>query len=583
MKNTHRHLGVLLSLLLASCSAFAQFSSGTAKRVIQGTPKPTTCAVGDVWTDTTASPAVMYNCLTPNTWTAMGGGSGITNSAGNNVVTKSNGTNIVASSITDDGTTISTAEPISLTGSSLLTFTEAGAPAAPAATQWDLYFKTTTGLCEKNSAGTETCLVNPTLDAIGSPVANTAWTVPNANNITVTSGTATTTVDTFTVKAGTNNTGTGVLLRVNGNTGDASTTGLQIPFQVDIPGLNGAVSVNKFGQLFTTAIVSLGSLTISQQGGGGGLINLQSTSSSAVGILATTHHSATGGGFLFDSFNDQTATTTVPANSTPFCGRAQWFRTSDSSLQTNRWCFQTVMGTTANNPTSTLTLTNTDTGATTGASLLDLSAAPTTRLSTLRLGNTTAGAIAYAQGTSNTGATPCTVATSICEQAPTGVTSYLVTKPGVSAQGSITGTLSGTTITQGFSGDTNHSATVTIGSGTSIGSTSLCSTTFCPVGTYRVNVYVDITTACGTSGTYIVNLIYTDDQGSKTIPVNINGTGSVPATGTLTTTSTNNFGEDTQIIRSTGAASINYSTTATACGTAGPMVGKLYLSVEPVQ
>jgi hypothetical protein len=125
--------------------------------------------------------------------------------------------------------------------------------------------------------------------------------------------------------------------------------------------------------------------------------------------------------------------------------------------------------------------------------------------------------------------------------------------------------------------------TVVIGSATSIGSTSLCSTTNCPAGTYRVNVYVDITTACGTTGTYLVNLIYTDDQGSKTVPVNINGTGAVPATGLLTTTSTANFGENAQILRSTGAASINYSTTAVACGTAGPMVGNLYFSIDQVQ
>ncbi len=119
---------------------------------------------------------------------------------------------------------------------------------------------------------------------------------------------------------------------------------------------------------------------------------------------------------------------------------------------------------------------------------------------------------------------------------------------------------------------------ITIGSGTSIGSTQLCATAVCPAGTYTVSVYVDITTPCGTSGTYVVNLIYTDDQGSKTIVVNINGTGAVPATGTLTTTSTANYGENSQVIR-VASADINYSTTATACGTAGPMVGKLYFVV----
>lgn len=195
---------------------------------------------------------------------------------------------------------------------------------------------------------------------------------------------------------------------------------------------------------------------------------------------------------------------------------------------------------------------------------------------------TTAGFADYPQGTTSSAVAPCNTATSICEQAPTSVTSYLVNKPGVAAGGTLIGTNTSSVITQGFSGDSNHSATVTIGSGTSVGSTSLCSTTFCPVGTYRVNVYVDITTACGTTGTYVVNLIYTDDQGSKTVPVNLEGTGSVPATGVLTTTSTANFGYDSFILRSTGGASINYSTTAVACGTAGPMVGKLYMSVEPV-
>lgn len=196
---------------------------------------------------------------------------------------------------------------------------------------------------------------------------------------------------------------------------------------------------------------------------------------------------------------------------------------------------------------------------------------------------TTAGFADYPQGTTSTAVAPCNVANSICEQAPTAVTSYLVNKPGAAAGGTLIGTNTSAVITQGFSGDANHSATVTTGSGTSIGSTSLCSTTFCPVGTYRVNAYTDITTACGTTGTYVVNLIFTDDQGSKTVPMNLSGTGSVPATGVLTTTSTANFGYDAFILRSTGGASINYSTTAVACGTAGPMVGKLYLSVEPIQ
>jgi hypothetical protein len=196
---------------------------------------------------------------------------------------------------------------------------------------------------------------------------------------------------------------------------------------------------------------------------------------------------------------------------------------------------------------------------------------------------TTAGFVDYPQGTTSAAVAPCNTATSICEQAPTAVTSYLLVKPGVATNGTITNVVTAAVDTQGFSGDANHSAVVTTGSGTSIGSTQLCSTTNCPVGTYRVNTYIDITTACSTGGTYIINIIYTDDQGSKTAVLNINGTGATPATGILTLASTSNFGEDTQILRSTGAASINYSTTAGACTTGGPMVGKLYLIVEPVQ
>lgn len=182
-------------------------------------------------------------------------------------------------------------------------------------------------------------------------------------------------------------------------------------------------------------------------------------------------------------------------------------------------------------------------------------------------------------------ASSCTPpAATICVSAASaGTTAYQIELPKVAAQGTWFARLeSGPKLTQSFSGDAQHSAVVTTGSGTSIGSTELCGSSFCIPGTYRVNVYTDITTACGVSGTYLINLIYTDDQGAKTVPVNISGTGTVPATGVLTTTSANNFGQTAQILRLTSGA-INYSTTAVACGAAGPMVGKLYLSAEPVQ
>ncbi len=190
---------------------------------------------------------------------------------------------------------------------------------------------------------------------------------------------------------------------------------------------------------------------------------------------------------------------------------------------------------------------------------------------------TIAGNLALGQGS-----TASTGTTNITFQAPTAVTSYLVTLPGTAAQGIMAGTLSGTTITEGFSGDSNHAAAVTIGSGTSIGLTSLCSTTFCPAGTYQIDFYEDITTACGTSGTYTVLLTWTDDQGSKsafTVP----NAGPGTAAGVLTTTTTANWGQAMMTIRSAGSAAIQYSTTAVACGTAGPMVGKLYMDVTTKQ
>ena len=185
------------------------------------------------------------------------------------------------------------------------------------------------------------------------------------------------------------------------------------------------------------------------------------------------------------------------------------------------------------------------------------------------------------------GGTNCPT-TTICEHAPAGLAAtYEVVKPPLIAQGTLFGRLENTNvITQGNSGDSEHSVTVTIGSATSIGSTEFCGSSVCIDGVWRVNGYINMTTPCGTTGTYLVNLIYTGDGGVvKTVPLNIQGTGAVPATGILTTTSTDNFGQASQIIRlaSGGMTGINYSTTAVACGTGGPMVGKLYLSAEPVQ
>jgi hypothetical protein len=561
---------LLIFLFLSASIALGQGSPSVGNPYDNGPTLPSKCSPtasqGALFFKTTA-PIGLYQCTVTDTWTAVGSG-GISGLTTGTIPKAASATTLADSHILDSANfTVNssgdaTANSLTLPGAGI-DFTEGAAPSAPSATHWNIYAKTTTGLCEKNSAGTETCLANPTLDTVGSPVANTAWTVPNANNIVITSGTATTTVDTFTVKAGTNNTGTGVLLRVNGNTGDALSTGLQTLFQVDVPGLNGAVSVNKFGQLFTTAIVSLGSLTVSQQGGGGGLINLQSTSSTAVGILATTHHSATGGGFLFDSFNDQIATTTVPANSTPFCGRAQWFRTSDSSLQTNRWCFQTVMGTTANNPSSTFTLTNVDTGSTSGLLSMDITAASLLKLNRLLLPEGTA---------------PTNISANASIHADSTTHELMAKTNGASTAGMLVRSQPGAIHLTG------QTATKTI--------YTLCAAAAgaCNVaGQYRVIWYFNQGgTACGTPGTGGVTfaLTWKDNAGTHSaVALPMDDSSSLTATGTKFTAQTSNtaaWASGIFTVWTDGTADIQVTNTYTACSV-GTLTWELATTAERLQ
>jgi hypothetical protein len=201
-----------------------------------------------------------------------------------------------------------------------------------------------------------------------------------------------------------------------------------------------------------------------------------------------------------------------------------------------------------------------------------------------------AGFIDLAQGSTSVAVNLCATSNSICEQAPTSVTSYLVNKPGNAANGVETNVVTSAVDTQGFSGDANHSTVVTISSATPIGPTPLCSTTNCPAGTYQINGYLDVTTACSTTGGYFVSITYTDDAGSKTVVMPLIGTGVtaslLTATGissSLALSSTSNFAQGDLFVRSTGTSPITYTTTASACATGGPAAGKLYLSVVPVQ
>jgi hypothetical protein len=203
---------------------------------------------------------------------------------------------------------------------------------------------------------------------------------------------------------------------------------------------------------------------------------------------------------------------------------------------------------------------------------------------------TTAGFVALSQGPTSASIAPCNSANTHCIQAGTSTTSGVETDAPALAQGVPTRVGNSSAVTDGYTGDSNHSATVSWSTATSVSSTSLCSTTYCPAGNYQVSGYIDVTTACTTTGSYVVNLIYTDDTTvSKTVVVPFFGLGytttfgPTAVTSTLVPTATTDYGSIVPFtIHSTGATSINYSSTAGACGTGGPGVGKLYLVVEPI-
>ena len=126
------------------------------------------------------------------------------------------------------------------------------------------------------------------------------------------------------------------------------------------------------------------------------------------------------------------------------------------------------------------------------------------------------------------------------------------------------------------------SGAVAISSNTSIGTTTICSTTQCPAGTYEIYSYIDVTTACTTTGSYALNFNFTDDAGAKTgVTFPIAGTGA--SGNVLALSATTNFAQGHVTVRSTGASPLAYTTTATACGTGGPAVGNLYFDVARIE
>jgi hypothetical protein len=143
-----------------------------------------------------------------------------------------------------------------------------------------------------------------------------------------------------------------------------------------------------------------------------------------------------------------------------------------------------------------------------------------------------------------------------------------------------------------------RSGAVPICSESSIPATSVCSIVQCPAGRYRVEIYIEITAACRSGGTYVPWLSYTDEAGAKkgspttTYFAVAGGLGVTPATSnagaSLALTSTSNFLTGTYVLSTIGVASdglgsINYGTTARACRSGGPMHGVMFFDVTRLE
>jgi hypothetical protein len=204
---------------------------------------------------------------------------------------------------------------------------------------------------------------------------------------------------------------------------------------------------------------------------------------------------------------------------------------------------------------------------------------------------TTAGFVDYPQGSTSSAVAPCNTATSICEQAPTAVTSYLVTKPGAAGTGIRINVNASNVVTQSFTGSfgaldkTAQTAAIT---GTNVLCAATAGTACGQAGQYRITYnFWGSGTACSsvTAGSVGLNFTWTDEQG------NAHSTVSAPlydqkaaATGILfnfNTALTTESASGVMVISTNGTA-IDYNTTYTAC-TTGTGAYNVRLTTEQLQ
>jgi hypothetical protein len=120
--------------------------------------------------------------------------------------------------------------------------------------------------------------------------------------------------------------------------------------------------------------------------------------------------------------------------------------------------------------------------------------------SSLTLGGTTAGFVDFPQGATSSSVAPCSTASSICEQAPTSVTSYLVTKPGSAATGIKLWSNSSNVVTESILSGTSNMPLIGQGASTLPIFSSIAYPTSCTSGGW---LYGSSSTAfaCGTYAT----------------------------------------------------------------------------------
>lgn len=291
--------------------------------------------------------------------------------------------------------------------------------------------------------------------------------------------------------------------------------------------------------------------------------------------------SFSGSGIFTNSGSTGAVTLSVSGNS----GGVPYFNTASALASSNALTSNALMkGGGAGNPPSSSSVTDngtnvttTDTGGYVGLVFV--------------ANGTTAGFVDYPQGSTSSGVAPCNTANSICEQAPTAVTYYLVNKPGAAASGVEVNVNASNTVTQSFSGDTNHALSKTSQTA-AISTATLCAATAgtaCgQVGQYRITYNLwGSGTACSsvTAGSVQLQLTWTDEAGTAhsaiALPVFDQKTAAM-ATQMNFNTALGTEGASGQYIISTNGTVIQYATSYTACST-GTGTYNLRIAVEQIQ